>query len=366
METMPPLVGLHVASNPREVSMKTSLTLLFLGTLLLTQGCGDAAEFSSGIANKKSSSDATPNGGQDPRNPNGEGIPGDPTHDPNGEGFPDGEKNPNGETIPKDCPEKLQDILVLDMKSGWWAGDAGEFFTTLLRGLTEPCGDTYSFEFHHILETSNTYQVFPGGSPRAGSILDINQLVLKQDWGQYSQIWLLSGSVGDPYDMRASNPVFLGMLQKIHDAKVPLFLGSGNGNLTHVNALLTKLQSATQFTTNLPEGPVVNATGSFTALSHLKMGEQLTKHNLFARGIMQIADAVQTQSYQMRSDFLQLGSDFVAIGSEGVNRPLIAVSAGEGRRIVLDSGLQRFYVANNSEEKDTLTYLQNLAVYLSH
>jgi len=345
--------------------MNIGAMIAFLSLMVFTQACGGTHDFSSGMRTSKSSADSTPSPEGIPGGggPNGENLPGG--KDPNGEDLP-GETDPNVEDIPKDCPDHLQEILVLDLKSGWWAGDAGDFFTTLLNGLTEPCGNSFRFEFHHVLETSNTYQVFPGGDIRAGSILDVDQLALKKNWGEYSQIWVLSGSAGDPYDMRVSNPVFQGVIAKIREAQVPLFLGSGNGNLTHVNALLGGMGSPSRFATTLPEGPVVDATGSVLVVSRLKAGAELKAHVLFSRGISTIVDAVQTGGTMMRSDYLQIGSDFTSVGDYSGTKSGIAVRLGEGPRIVLDSGLQRFYATKNSEENDTLKYLQNIAVYLSH
>lgn len=341
--------------------MKLSVRLLFISITIFAQSCGDNANFAGGSSRaNKPSLDATPST---------ESVPNDPAKDPNGEDVP-GEIGPGGEPIGQDCPETMQEVLVLDLKSGWWAGDAGDFFTTLLSGITKPCGESFKFEFHHVLETSNTYQVFPNGTLKAGSILDVEQLVLKKDWSGYSQIWVLSGSQADTMDMRVSNPVFAGIISKIKEAHVPLFLGSGNGNLTHANALMAGLGFATRFATNLPEGPVVDATEKFTIVSRMTAGKELTAHELFSRGIKAIADAVQSDDLfgggvLMQSDYLQCSADFSSIAKNVGGLPVIAVSNGEGAKVILESGLQRYYSIKDSNEKDTLTFLQNIAVYLS-
>lgn len=341
--------------------MKFGGLLIFFSITVFAQSCGDSANFAGGARRaNKPSLDATPAS---------ETPPSESSKDPNGEAIP-GEIGPGGEPIGQDCPETMQEVLVLDLKSGWWAGDAGDFFTTLLAGITEPCGDSFRFEFHHVLETSNTYQVFPNGTLKAGSILDVEQLALKKDWSGYSQIWVLSGSQADTMDMRVSNPVFAGIVGKIKAAKVPLFLGSGNGNLTHANALMAGLGYATRFATNLPEGPVVDATEKFTIVSRMTMGKELTNHELFTRGIQAIADAVQSDDLfgggvLMQSDYLQCGADFSSVAKNVGGMAAIAISMSEGSKVVLDSGLQRYYSIKDSGGKDTLTFLQNIAVFLS-
>jgi hypothetical protein len=58
-----------------------------------------------------------------------------------------------------DCVQTAQKILILDFKSGWWAGDGGRFFQTILEGLTLECDSKVSIEYHHILGGGG----FPGG-----------------------------------------------------------------------------------------------------------------------------------------------------------------------------------------------------------
>lgn len=289
---------------------------------------------------------------------------------PNSETIPEPGSTPGTEKVPGDCPETKQEVLILDLKSGWWSGDAGNFFQTLLQGLTVPCGDSYVIEFHHILNNANVYQVFPNGKLSAGSVKDIEHIALKSDWSQYSQIWLLSGSYFDRLDLRTNSELFQGILQKIKASGVPLFVGSGNGNLTHANALMSYLGLTSQFYTLLPEGPVVSAKGHFAVTSRLALGAELTPHQLFAGGISSIADdvialATPAGDKAMQSDGLELGDNFAAVGINHQSRPVIAVRNGGSAKMVLDAGMQRFYAIKDSQENDTLKYLQNIAVYLS-
>jgi len=265
------------------------------------------------------------------------------------------------------CPKGMQEVLILDMKSGWWAGDAGDFFKTLLGDINTACGQKFTFEFHHLMSNENTYQVFPGGQPGVASVTDVEKVALKADWSQYHQIWILSGSHGDELDMRTSAPVFAAITAKIKASGTSLFIGSGNGNLTHANAFAEGLGLDTRFATDLPEGPVVPATLKFNVVSRLNLGAELSTHGLFA-GIKSIADTVDIQNpfggggITLKSDYLQPGAEFAVVGKNSQGKPGIAVRQA-GTKIVLDTGLQRFYPIK-SGEKETLRYLENIAVYL--
>ncbi len=272
--------------------------------------------------------------------------------------------------MPRTCPETDQHVLVLDFKSGWWAGDGGTFFQTLLRELSDPCIATVSFEYHHIVSGSNTSQVIPGETQTTEMPVlgDVDLTTRHADWGNYSQIWVLSGSSSDNLDLRVTDALFAGLAAKIKASGLPLMVGSGNGNITHANALMTKLGSASRFATRLPEGPVVDATGSFSVLTKLFRGAALSsEHALFQRlsAVDGVADTVETDLTAMRSDYLVVAPDFVNVGRNTAADWSIAASApGAARRMVLEAGLQRFYAIRAGSNEPTRIYLQNILIFL--
>src|SRR6185312_7796052 len=81
------------------------------------------------------------------------------------------------------CPKKNQTILILDFKSGWWAGDGGNFFQKITNSLQGTCTQQVTIEYHHIVTDGgggglffpnlngiqNTMLVVPGGTPTDGS-----------------------------------------------------------------------------------------------------------------------------------------------------------------------------------------------------
>jgi hypothetical protein len=277
---------------------------------------------------------------------------------------------------PTGCPRKAQAILVLDFKSGWWSGDGGDFFRTVVADLASPCIGAVRFEYHHMIAGSNTVQLVPStAAPSTMSSTNADAATALTDWSGYTQIWVLSGSLSDPEDLATTSPFFQRLVAKIKSAKAALFVASGNGNINHANAVLTGLDSPARFATDLPEGPVVDATGAFAVKTQLTRGAELQDHALFQRGVQSIADIVETAgdgifttSERMQSDYLDVGTagKLKAVGRSAAGKPVIAVLAGDApRRTVFDAGLQRFYAIRRPDAPgQTKIYLQNIIVYL--
>lgn len=354
----------------KHVSLKITIFLAFTAIV----GCADGM-FSGGDGAKGT---FTGQGNQTPHKGSSDASNPDisiNTDEANGAGGIDaGAVNDNNGIVTSEghaCPKKSQVVLILDMKSGWWAGDAGDFFKTLLGDINKACGEKFTFEFHHLMSNENTYQVFPNGQPGIGSVTDADKVALKSDWSLYDQIWVLSGSLGDELDMRVWAPVFAAIVAKIKASGASLFIGSGNGNLTHANALTEGLGLDARFATDLPEGPVVPATLKFSVITRLNLGVELTSHSLFS-GVKAIADTVEIQNpfgggssgITLKSDYLQPGAEFAVVGKNTAGKPSIAVRQGSSYKVILDTGLQRFYPIKSGDEKDTLRYLENIAVGL--
>ena len=156
-----------------------------------------------------------------------------------------------------------QKVLILDLKSGWFAGDGGDFY----KGVTNlPCGAKISIDYIHATKKVLEGNVFENGSAKSiltcessgrqpvsfdgvGSKIDIrtDSLCKIQNISTYQQIWLLSGSPSDPDDVSLSSPFFLSFLESLKPWIRPskgLFLGAGIGNTAHANAVAESVGGA--------------------------------------------------------------------------------------------------------------------------
>jgi hypothetical protein len=264
--------------------------------------------------------------------------------------------------IVDECPKIDQDILVIDLKSGWWAGDAGSFFTRILNTMTVRCNGKVTIEYHHITYDPQIVDdgfLYPGGASITG--------FQKSNWDEYNQIWLLSGAEDDRADLRKDDSFFLDLQNKIVGSKAALLLGAGFGSIYHANSVSAALGIGPVFMPGVSKG-LVEHIYNVTVLSRLQMGMQLMPHTLFSRGIKSIADTVKVGKKTITTDWLsQVPAGSSIIGKTDLGAATIAAtSIGPGRQVVLDAGLQRFYAIYNPEEADTLTYLENIIVYLSN
>ncbi len=342
--------------------------------LVLVSSCSQVEDFAGGSQTKKDNrspdtshpqdSDVIPSpepvpGGNDP-NPDGEPLPGDPNQ-------------PNPEPIPNDgCPKLSQEILIIDLKSGWWTSNTASFLQRILGNINDNCVESISFEYHHLISAVHNYLVVPNGSTTSGTMDSIDDFALKSDWNQYQQIWLLSGSQYDKLDIKLDHPLLIAMLEKIAAATTPLFLASGNGNISHVNAMLQQMGLQTRFATDIEEGSIVAYTHDFEVVERLSLGKELVNHFLFSRNVSAIAETIKVNDPltskdmpYMYSDYLKLADDLSRLGVNSKGQPSIAVQPKGQRKMVLDAGNQRSFAIKHSAEKQTLIYLQNIALFLA-
>lgn len=185
-----------------------------------------------------------PDGAEDQ---NGNGIP-DGAEDANGNGIPDGNEGgsggstpsggsgsgsgggiPNGggdssappsifdpntppnTSVPTDC--NAQDILILDFKSGWWAGDGGDMYTAKIQAeLQSACpGKTSTVEYYHILKENAPARFYA-----------------KDDF-PYTQVWIFSGTLEYKYDIPLDHPGLIEVASKIREKKPNLLFSAGFG-----------------------------------------------------------------------------------------------------------------------------------------
>ncbi len=336
------------------------------------------------------------------------------------------------------CPPEKEALLILDLKSGWWSGDGGDYFKVILGGLSDPqCSSQFAVEYHHIVQQDSfefrlqghceslgldltkaeaeqvTYQfegdfcritkkkpyvdtkiIYPEKTDKMyseatfGSSLMNDAIrvgseyrpLFEREFSEYTQIWLLSGSEGDILDFQIDHAFFVEMLNRIADAKHPIFVGAGFGSISHANALTEKLGLGEAFATNIPkveQGEIVDLNNfegigqnSISIESKASITGAAAAHELFI-GVTEISDKMLYVEQQRNGEKLSsprnlvIASDQLKIADLLVG-DMIGIAAFDGLPIVMDAGMQRFYSvhSDSGSHQETLAYLQNIVLFL--
>jgi hypothetical protein len=324
---------------------------------------------------------------------------GDPQDEDDGRagGRPDEDDALNGNVL--QCKGPQRTVLVLDFKSGWWAGDGGEAFSTILAGLTAACQGLVQVEYHHILQHvlnsttdlwhANLLERFPRRIATGGSLAaqpwDLATGFDQADFRAYDQIWILSGADADPQDVPPSDPFFQGIVAKVAASGAHVFVGAGYGSIAHANAMATALGVGAPFATDLPEaGRTIYARDGIQVLTSVRAGVEIAAHPL-TTGVSALAEVVRATTSTprapgapppaaepdvLRSDRLlpAPGLRLVARGASGA--PAFGTVHVGDRRIVLDAGMQRYYglsslAGASAESLSTSALLRNVSAYLA-
>ncbi|MBF0441811.1 MAG: hypothetical protein HQK54_07910, partial [Oligoflexales bacterium] len=138
---------------------------------------------------------------------------------------------------PQDCTDK-QSILIIDLKSGWWGGDGGQSFEKILGKMALSCkNQPVILEYHHMLRNHTRVSFYD-----------------KKSLSEYDQVWVLSGSEADPFDIRVSDELFKKFVAEIASTKINVFLGAGYGSFDHANAITRAIYNSNVFSTDQEEG----------------------------------------------------------------------------------------------------------------
>lgn len=182
-----------------------------------------------------------------------------------------GVRNPNKETFPTNpngggggtvdiCQSSSFKVLILDLKSGWFAGDGGDLFKEF---TAHKCEDKVKISYLHITRTfaegnfehfSDYAQVLPclaNTTKNTKGQLEFtkgesNELCQLASITSYDQLWVLSGSEADSYDIKISKPFFQSIKARALELKAAnpksgFFFGAGLGNAGHANSLAVTL-----------------------------------------------------------------------------------------------------------------------------
>ena len=163
---------------------------------------------------------------------------------------------------------------MLDLKSGWFAGDGGNFFKTI---IDQKCGTTVEIVYAHI--TQSIIEGNIGHMPDAKTLLPcVNKGSSTQavtadcrmgDLSSIDQVWVLSGSEADPSDLPVNEEFFTSIVNRLKDLRIikptaGFFFGAGIGNVDHANRIADQLfpilskPELFSFNTTAPRGAMPN------------------------------------------------------------------------------------------------------------
>jgi hypothetical protein len=270
-----------------------------------------------------------------------------------------------------------QQILMLDFRSGWWSGGGGAGFSDIALGSVVsacPSSKKINVDYHHFENQIHIKCLYsnhqgPNTCTNGQPVITVNDILAtleKKNIDDYTQIWILSGSVQDPTNIPTGGDLFQYVLKETKTSCTPMLFGAGDGFDTHLNTL----------TTNFGWGDIVtqetNPPGFFVGLgatlkTEMKGPQQMKSHIVF-QGVTSIADSVEKFGQTCIGDRLKTSSTYEIIGFDTGGRPAIAAGATklpneDYRPFLIDVGFQRFYAMD--KHPNTLKYLHNIVMYLS-
>ena len=290
------------------------------------------------------------------------------------------------------CVAKPQRLLIIDMKSGWWSGDGGDFHNALLPRIVKDCKQVeieYYFMQYVDPAAAPGLPTIPGvpllGAvgflsfyPEKPGVQNESLMVLEnfpsRPWTEYQQVWLLSGGDHDPTDWPTDSPAFQSLLAKFTTpAATPAqsvpsyFFAGGLGHRDHANHVLQAFQLPEMFQSHVTEliTPRFGDGSQIEVFSRARIGAELTTNAVFD-GVGSIADRVDIFGEECDTDFLPVANHpFQIVGRNRLGEPSIAVRETDNRRWVLDGGMPRYYSVFDPTERDTYRYLQNTIKWLA-
>lgn len=299
---------------------------------------------------------------------------------------PEGEPAPQGSGSGSGTGSNGEDfrtptVLILDFRSGWWAGSAGEFHKTVLAPLRDDSmadGSNLTFEFHHFTVGNDVKCLYSPQRPdscematmsAAPPVAEVLGRFEMHHWNDYFQIWILSGSEKDMSDIRTDGEMFAHFVQEAGDSCTPIFIGAGDGFIDHANEIAGALNMGRIMETQLANPGFFFGTSSVSVDTRMNAGTELGSHEIFDN-VTVIADGVGNPFLQhARGDQLRAeNTNLQIIAHDSTGRPVIAaaeqiLSDGATRPMIIDAGMQRYY--GSTAEPNTLELLLNIRRYLS-
>ena len=288
---------------------------------------------------------------------------------------------------PAACVGKPQRLLIIDMKSGWWSGDGDWFHNQLLPRVVRDCTQIeIEYYFLQFIDPAGAPVVpgvpfgavgflafYPARPGIANDSLMVPENFPSRPWNEYHQVWLLSGGDHDPTDIPTAHQFFQDLVAKFRTPAAPsqsvpsLFLAGGIGHRDHANRVLRALDLPEMFQSHITDlvTPRLSEASEIRVVSRARVGDQLTAHALF-EVITSIVDRIDFDGIECETDFLLTANHpFQIIGRNRLGEPSIAVRETETRRLVLDTGMTRYYSLVSPTESDTYRYVQNTIKWLA-
>jgi hypothetical protein len=296
-------------------------------------------------------------------------------------------------TIPTSlsCAKNEQSLLIIDLRSGWWSGDGGDYHTAVLDHLFktpdpsthQPCNNI-GIEYHYFINGYTNDCVYTPGVPpqcMTGSLpeaLTLDQFVsyFHKPFEEYTQVWIMSGSQLDGADLPITATFFVDFVDLLADHCMPMLLAADDCFIDHGNIISQAMGMGPVFQHKQPYCPMfvgvsAGEAPTITAATTMEAGNHLTDHLLF-HGVTGIADGVQSSTLgpmgnptgdslvpaeglqtiaTNTSNEAQIGEAFVTLAGEKYPRP-----------VLLDAGWDRSWTALG--HPGTGTYMQNLVLYM--
>lgn len=261
-------------------------------------------------------------------------------------------------------PSRQLRLLFIDLKSGWWVGDGGEFAPKFLAPLLKRVNAVVTADYFHITSAPNvTHYVFAEGGVKSKT--DMEQRLffehVKSASPAYDEIWILSGFDGN---VHGSIPAAgLGMLYDyFHGSKAAFFIGGGVGAFAHSNDILGGVFGLS-LQIDCGELDCGNTGRTPIAEKYWDAATDLVPHRLF-QGVSRLVETSKGDSEAPVS----ISSDRI-LGNETnftflAPNKAIAVST-TGRRMVLDAGLHRYFPIEQGDA-DMAQYFVNLVSFLGN
>jgi|GEM_PF-3256792 len=169
-------------------------------------------------------------------------------------------------------------VFILDLKSGWFAGDGGDTFRAF---VSTSCAAKVEIVYAHVEKAKIEGNVFSftdagslfqcgwagtdlADSARFGffSVVDVHERCSLGDLRGFQQVWVLSGSSADNSDVPLDSPFFKSVKERFGafvagGENRGVFLGAGLGNVTHANALASLASPALGAGSAADVGPFV-------------------------------------------------------------------------------------------------------------
>lgn len=288
------------------------------------------------------------------------------------------------------CAPNDQSLLIIDLRSGWWSGDGGDYHTVVLDQIfnvadpvtDQPCNNI-SIEYHYFIQGLTRTCLYKPGSGPICQDEDLPATLTFQDFLSYfvtpfdelTQTWILSGSQLDPADLEITAEFFVQFVDMIADHCMPMLLAADDCFIDHGNIIGQAMGMGAVFSHAQPfcpqfVGVSASMAPTITAESIMESGNHLSDHILFT-GVDNIADGVRADFGTMGNptgDSLVQVPGLQLIATNTSNNPQIGEAfiemPGEKypRPIILDAGWDRMWAV--AGHQGTSTYMRNLVLYM--